>query len=166
MIKAPIHECPCLPPIGCEILKSKNPLPKIMTDYNKHVINYVTSLEGSIVYDYITWKEKKHKKGSKFTGSAPDYWIRNGYLYSTYRTGPKILTLEILAEDPLEALAFPSFCPGVVSEADCISPLQTEFPIDSDLIDTLIELAAIELIDRFKQNTEDLTNNTTTYLNH
>jgi hypothetical protein len=160
MALAPVHECPCLPAPGCKILKSVHPLPEVMTDKNKHLINYVTNLNGDIVYDYMTWKEKKHKKGNKYTGGDPDYWIRNGYLYSTYRTGPKILVMEILAEDPLVAEAFPSFCPGV-EDTSCSSPLDKDFPIDTDLIDTLVELCVQELIGIFKQNTEDLTNTTT-----
>ena len=28
LIKVPAHECPCLPPIGCDMLRSKYKLPK------------------------------------------------------------------------------------------------------------------------------------------
>ena len=141
LIKASKHECPCLPAIGCTILKSKEPLPKPLTNLHKHLIRAVTSLDGSIVYDPTEWKKLKYRKGNN-------------------RHGPKVLFVELLAEDPLEAENFPSFC-GNSSTEECDNPLEAKFPIDNDMVDTLVELASAELISVFKQNTEDLTNTTT-----
>ena len=160
LIKASKHECPCLPAIGCTILKSKEPLPKPLTNLHKHLIRAVTSLDGSIVYDPTEWKKLKYRKGNKYTPYTPEYWIRNNHLYTMHRHGPKVLFVELLAEDPLEAENFPSFC-GNISTEECNNPLEGKFPIDNDMVDTLVELASAELISVFKQNTEDLTNTTT-----
>ena len=55
LIEAPKNECPCLPPVGCTILKSKYPLPKVLVSLNAHAIEYVTSVDGAISYDETTW---------------------------------------------------------------------------------------------------------------
>lgn len=152
---APQHECPCLPPIGCSILKSKYPLPKPSTSRNRELIYYVTSIDGSIIYSKTTWDEKKYKKGNKYTKDKPDYFIKNGYLYLTHKSGPKVVTVGGVFEDPVEAVSYSSYCE---EEADCIDPLETDFPIDEDQVDTLIEMASKELVILFSQMKEDLTN--------
>jgi hypothetical protein len=161
---APIHECPCLPPIGCKILKTKYPLPQPLTNLNNHLIQSVTSLDGNIVYSEIGWTEKKYKASNKYTADKPDYFIRNNYLYITHKNGPKIITVTGLFDDPLEAENYPSFCPDEDCKGencnDCGSPLDKDFPIDNDLVDTLIEICINELVILFSKNVEDLTNNT------
>lgn len=162
--KAPIHECPCLPPVGCAILKTKLPLPKPITDLNHHLLQSVTSLDGMTIYSEIGWTEKKYKASNRYTANKPDYFIRNDYLYITHRSGPKIITVTGLFEDPLEAENYPSFCDEDCNEKErdctenCGSPLDKEFPIDNDMIDTLVEMTFNELIILFGQNVEDLTN--------
>jgi len=152
---APAHECPCLPPVGCSILKSKYPLPKPVNSRNKELIEYVTSIDGSIIYAETTWNEKKYKKGNKYTKDKPDYYIRNGYLYLTHKSGPRVVTIGGVFEDPVEASDYSNYCDTVV---DCVNPLDLDFPIDEDQVDTLVEMTTKELIVVFTQMKEDLTN--------
>lgn len=159
LIKAPVHECPCLPPFGCEILKSKYPIPKPLTDLNQHLIQSVTTVDGSVIFSEIGWVEKKYKSANKFTGNKPDYYIRNNYLYITHKSGLKVITLTGLFDDPIEADNYPSLCPDCKDCKDCISPLDKEFPIDNDMVDTLIDMCKEELIGQFSQMIEDKTNN-------
>jgi len=156
LIEAPSHECPCLPPIGCTLLKSKFKFPKPLTNLEKHLIKSVTSIEGSIIYNETTWAEKKYQSGNKYTAKISDYWFRNEYLYTSHYTGPKVVTVEFLAQDPVEAFGYPSFC-GVAAD-DCITPLDYEFPFDNDSMDVLIELAIKELSLLFLQQSQDLRN--------
>lgn len=160
LIKAEVHECPCLPPIGCEILRSKYPIPKPLTNLNSHLIQSVTTVDGNVVFSEIGWTEKKYKKANKYTAEKPDYYIRNGYLYITHRMGLKLITITGLFDDPLAAINFPSYCPDCVDCDECQSPLDMEFPIDNDMIDTLIEMCKEELLGQFSQMIEDKTNNT------
>lgn len=157
LIKAPIHECPCLPPVGCEILKSKFKLPNPITNLTHHLLQNVSSVDGSVIYSEIGFNEYKYKKGNKYTANKPDFFIRDGYLYLTYKTGPKIITVTGLFEDPLEVESFPSACD--LDCNTCESILDKEFPIDNDLIDILIEMTIQELIIIFTQNNQDRTNN-------
>lgn len=160
LIKAQAYECPCLPPVGCQILRTKEKLPKPLIDLSKHLIQSVTSVDGSITYSETSFKTKKYQKGRKYTSKKPDYYIHNDYLFITHSSGPKVVTIVGLFENPMEAEKYPSLCKDCKDCEDCSSPLDKEFKIDSDLVDTLIEMTFNELIVLFNQNREDLTNNT------
>jgi len=159
LIKAQPNECPCIAPPGCEILRSKYPIPKPITDLNKHLIQSVTSLDGDVIFSEITWIEKKYKAFNKYTADKPDYFIRNNYLYITSRNGLKVITITGLFDNPIEVYNFPSYCEDCIDCQECVSPLDMEFPIDNDMIDTLVDMCKEELIGQFTQMTEDLRNN-------
>jgi hypothetical protein len=154
---APEHECPCAPPLGCNIYKSKQPLPEPLTDLNGHLIESVTSLDGSVIFSEVTWTEKKYKSGNKYTASKPDYFIRNKYLYVTQKKGTSVVQVTGLFEDPWVVEQYASICDDCES-CGCDSPLDMDFPIDNDMIDTLVEMAFNELIVMFSQRPEDKTN--------
>lgn len=164
LVKAKPYECPCLPAIGCVIMRTKFPLPTPISGLIEgHMIQSVTSLEGSIIFSETTWKNKKYKSGSKYTSSKPDYYIRDGYLYITTKKGPTAITITGLFEDPIEAEKYPGICDdGCVDSNDCpecISPLDKDFPIEKDLEKTLIEMTYQEVVERFSQGREDTRNN-------
>lgn len=160
LILASKTECPCLPEIGCKILRTVQQLPKPISGLNGHIIDSVTSVDGSIVYDLTTFKEKKYKGGNKYTKGKIDYYIRNNYLYLTHKGGPEVVSITGLFEDPVEAMSYPNMCERGSNNIGCFSPLDIEFPIDMDLIETMIELSLNELIQVFNSNIEDTTNNT------
>ena len=160
LIKAEPHECPCLPPAGCEILRTKYKIPRPLTGLNSHLIQSVTSVNGDVIFSEISWETKKYKSSNKYTAYKPDYYFRNGYLYITHKTGIKLISITGLFDDPLEAENFPSLCKENCKECnDCESFLDKEFPIDNDLLDTLIDMCKQELIVEFSQMREDLSNN-------
>jgi hypothetical protein len=161
MIEAAKHECPCLPPIGCKILRTKEVLPSVLTNLDSHLIQSVTSIEGSIVFSEITWKEMKYKAGAKYTRFKPEYFIRGDYLYITTKNASEVISIEALFQNPEEADTFPSYCddPDCTDCSDCTSILDKVFPLDDDLIDTVVEMANAELISLFTQMVEDKTNN-------
>ena len=158
--KVPVHDCPCLPPIGCDIYRTKYPLPKPLTSLNTTLIQSVLSLDGSLSFDEILMHNVKNKKGSKYTKYKPDYFIKNEYLYLILVRGIDLITITALFQDPVEAYQYPSYCEEDCEDCqDCESPLDKEFPIDSELVDTLISLAVQELIIMFSQAKEDTLNN-------
>lgn len=160
LVPALYYESSYLPAIGCQILKSRYPFPKLITDLNEHVIQSVTSVDGEVIYSEINWSEKKYKKANKYTASKPDFVIRNNYLFVTHKNGPKIITATGLFEDPIEAENYPRYCPDTSGvNPDCINILDKRFPMEDELIDTLIEVSANELIVLFSKGVEDLTNN-------
>lgn len=159
LIKAPTYECPCLPPVGCQILKTKIKLPEVISSMNRHLIQSVTSLDGSIIYSEVSWTEKKYKSFNKYTGSKPDFFIRNDYLYITHKEGPKLITITGLFENPLEVDKYPSYCEKCEDCVDCESPLDKEFPLDNSIVDTLIDMCVNELVINFSKTREDITAN-------
>lgn len=163
LIESLPYECPCLPPYGCQILRTRYQLPKPLTNLNNHLIQSVTSLDGSIVYSEIGWIEKKYKSSNKYTAKKPDYYIKDNYLYITTSKAPKAINITGLFEDPLVAENYPSYCNSNCSQEEncnenCESPLDKEFPIDNAVVDTLIEISSKELIMIFNQSIEDLSN--------
>lgn len=161
LVVAAPHECPCLPTVGCTILKTKEPLPKPLTNFNKHIIKSVTSIlapnQDMVVYNPSTWTEQKYKAGSKYTKDTPDYWIRNGYLYTRHTKGPKVLTIEFLPEDPIKASTYPSFC-GTTQSA-CVSMMEQEFPLELGQVDTFVKMAVEELTVLFIPSQQDIKSN-------
>jgi hypothetical protein len=161
LIKVDAHECPCIAPVGCEILRSKFPIPKPLTNLNSHLIQSVTTIDGNTVFNETTFQDKKYKAGSKYSSNKPDYYFRNNYLYVTHKSGLKVITITALFDNPLDVIKFESYCKEncVDCKEDCDSILDNEFPIDNDMIDTLVDLSKIELIEQFIQMKEDITNN-------
>lgn len=157
LIKAPISECPCIPPLGCCIYKTKYPLPPPISGMNGHIIKSVTSLDGNIVYSEITWQDKKYKQFDKYTATKPDYFMSGGYLYVTAKNDTEVIRIEILLEDPLDGYTHPMYCP---TENNCTTFFDKEFHLDNSMIDTAIEFTVQELIGVFNQNQEDTSNNT------
>lgn len=156
LIEVPEHQCPCVPPVGCKIYRTKEPIPDVMVDLNRHLIQSVTSIDGSHIFSETTWFAKKYKSADKYTGSKPDYFVRDGYIYITNRTKIKYISITALFEDPEDVWNFPSACEEV---EDCTSPLDREFPMDNDLVDTMIEMSVQELFNIFVKMSEDQSNN-------
>ena len=162
LIKTHPGECPCLPPVGCLILRSKNKIPKLMNNNGKHSIKSVSSIDGTVRYSETSWENKKYNSYSKYTGKNPDYFIHNDYLYVTYSKGPKVVSITALWEDPVEVNNFEDYCYNKDCEdcSDCKDHMGIEFPLDSDLLDILIARSVEELIGIFSKNRDDVTNNT------
>jgi len=156
LVVAPITECPCIPPLGCCIYKTKYPLPKPLSGINGHIIKSVTSLDGNIVFSELTWQDKKYKQFDKYTSQKPDYFISGEYLYVTAKNDTEVIRIEILLEDPVDGYNYPMYCPV---ESDCLSIFDREFHLDNSMIDSAIELSVQELIAIFNQSQEDSSNN-------
>lgn len=158
LIKAPISECPCLPSQACTILRTKFRLPKPITSLDQHIISSVSSLDGTTMFDETTWNTLKYGGGNKYTSKKPSWYVKDGYIYITDTKNLKAITIMGLFDDPMEVKNHPSICceNDIVEDCDCI--LDKQFPIDSDLIDPMIELSLQELIEIFNNNKEDQTN--------
>ena len=160
LIEIPPHQCPCISPLGCELVRSKFKLPKPIMNLSNHIIKNVSSIDGSVRYSEITLSEKKYKSGNKYTANKPDYFIQDGFLYLTHKKGtPRVVMLTGLFEDPIQAKDFEIMC-SEDSMMDCLSPLDYDFPIDADMVDTLIQLSVEELVRFFNtEGQEDFTTN-------
>lgn len=159
LIAVPAHECPCLPPIGCKILRTKYPLPQPLSNYDTHLIQSVTSLDGNVVYSEESWIGAGYKKGNKYTSNKLDYYLKNGYLYVTHKSGPRVITITGLFNDPVEVGQYPSFCDEYECD-DCTSPLDMDFAIDGTMSEVVESIVINTLLAPFTNAQEDITSNT------
>ena len=157
LTKVENHECPCIPIKGCKVMRSRYKLPKVMTDYNGNLIDYVMNIDSQERFDPSNRVEMLYLEGNKYTAHKKRYILENGYLYAYGKNLPILIKMRALFEDPVEAANFLTYCP---EEKTCPSEdvFDMDFPMDADQIDLMIELAVQELIVLFSQNAEDLTN--------
>lgn len=158
LITVPKHECPCLPPIGCEILRSRYVLPKPLNGINGELIKSVTTIDRTLKIDEIAMNAINFQKGNKYTSKKVNYFIQEGYLYIITPTKMKALSITGLFEDPIQVEIFQGLC-DCQDCTQCIDYYATDFPIDSSLIDALIELTLQEVVVLFSQTQEDVSNN-------
>jgi hypothetical protein len=159
MIKVPAHDCPCLPPIGCSILRSEFKLPAPLSGLSGDLIDWVRTITRHKKIDRVSLNALESQKGNKYTSKKVQYFIENEYLYISTPTNLKVLAMRALFEDPLEAEKYQGYC-DCEDCADCEDIGNKEFPIDSDLVDTLIELTVQEVVILFSKGQEDTTNDT------
>ena len=160
LIKVPAHDCPCIPPVGCEILRSKYKLPKPLSGLSGTLIQSVTSIDRSLKIDEISINAIKAQKGNKYTPKKINYFIQSGYLYISTPTKLEVVSVIGLFEDPIEVKTFIGLCGAECEDCkDCIDYQEENFPIDNDLTDAMIELSINELVQVFSQSIEDETNN-------
>lgn len=158
LIKVPSHECPCLPPVGCEILRSKYKLPKPLSGLSSTLIQSVTTVDRLTKISEVSINAMKSLAGNKYASKALNYFIEDGYLYISTPTKLQFIRVIGLFEDPIEASKFETYC-GCEDCDSCIDYQKEEFPIDNDLVDPLIELTIQELIILFSQSVADNSNN-------
>jgi hypothetical protein len=54
LIKVPTLECPCAVEPGCEVLELNTLYQRTLTDLNKHIIEYVMSVENSMRIEEVS----------------------------------------------------------------------------------------------------------------
>ena len=160
LIEVSAHDCPCLPPIGCMMVRSKYKLPKPLSGLDKNLIQSVQTIDRGLKIDEITMNAMNSLRGNKFTSKKLNFFIQDGYLYITVPTKIRIVSVTGLFEDPLEVKKFPNFCQteDCVDCGECLDFTKEDFPIDNDMIDALIELSLTELVQLFGAGIEDLYN--------
>jgi hypothetical protein len=158
LIQSNAYECPCVVPAGCMLLRSKFPIPKPVANIGQHAIQSVTSLDGSLVIDGVDFATNKYTPGNKYTSKKPQWFIYNNYLYVTIIKYLKVVQITMIADNPEEVWAYPSFCDAECTDC-CLSPLDREFPADQNVTDTVIQMASNELVNLFTQMRQDKWNN-------
>ena len=108
----------------------------------------------------ISMNALNSQKGNKYTSKKLQFFIENEYLYISTSKNLKVVAMRALFEDPIEAEKFQGYCDDCADCVDCTDILQSEFPIDNDLVDVLIQLTVEEVVILFSQNIEDSRNNT------
>lgn len=155
---APKHECAEITSATCKVLKSSKPIPQIFTDISRHLIQSVTTLDGSVNFGETKWESIKYNnKGRKYANNLPEFFLKNGYLYITVIKVMDKVLLSALFNDPIEARNYSNSCGGVTET--CESYLDYEFSIDGKMEDAVIKMTTDSIINYFVQIKDDRLNN-------
>lgn len=158
LIQVTQNECPCIIAPGCMILRSKFPLPKPLNSINKYMIKSVTSVDGQTIFAEVTYISKNYRKYDKYTSLKPDFFIKDEYLYISVVRKMKAVTVTLLAHDPYEAMSYPGKCDITDVNTCPVAPFEIDFSIDEDLVKTLIEMVAAELLIVFQPKEDTFAN--------
>lgn len=150
--KAQPYECPCAPPQGCEILRTKCKLPDAVTYRTGGFIQSVSSIDGSIVFNKTTWEHKQYRQFNRYVKPDNDYFIKDGYLYITSNKNLQAITIKGLFMDELSD-SCKKCCED--QETNCVSLLDRRFNIEPDLIDVVVELTVNEIVNPFTKLKQD-----------
>lgn len=154
-----VHNCPCIVPDGCTILRSKHKLPRILSSLFGNAIKGVYSLARKEISP-IEISAVEYLSAGRYTNNTPRYFLQDGYLY-VVNSKLQVVTITAIFEEPLEAKNFPSVCPGQDCRDcnKCVDPLEQDFPLDGELVDVLVEMAKSELVNTYLQVPQDNRNN-------
>lgn len=159
LIEVDTVSCPCFPSSGCTVLRTKYPLPKPMTNFNNHVIEYVMNPDYKIRFNQTNRIEYNISNHNKYTSSSPKYILENNYIYVYGSSLPKSINIKLLLENPTEKYTLPTLCSSLgLLKDNCLSMEDLIFPIDDYLIEDLIQIVIKELVDRFVQEPQDIYN--------
>lgn len=141
--------------IGNPILITTNDLPRFIYDNDRPLIQFVSNIEGSKVYNKTTFQTIKNAIGRKFTGNDANYFTINSSLYINHPQHPKVIIIRAIFDDPITAALYPVYGECIT---DCTSYLDFPFAIDEDTGNTVIELVTEKLLSIFDNKQEDRLN--------
>lgn len=132
-------DCPCAPASGCTWMKSKHPIPELLSGSYE----FVSTLTGKDTFDGVKWGAFDTKLQSRMPQQ------RAGLYYTTRKIGNNIhlyiynnskitqtgmlksVTISGIFKDPMEVQCFPT-CGKNTSEVEC-GLLDTEFVLPTEL---------------------------------
>ena len=155
-ISVPVIECPCVPPLGLHMLRSKSKIPAVMSGIDKHLFQSVTSLDGQVKYDETTWDTYRYIAGNKYTKTDVSFFVKGDYIWLTSKKKPQKVVVTVLAADPLAWYNLQQCC----EEAPCTNMLDKPFPIDGLSFEAVSALALQFLVEFFSSRKEDKLANT------
>lgn len=159
LIKLTIHELNCVVDENCVILRSKNPIPRIIPDMEANIIKYISSIDGTnLRFEVQDFQNVRYNRGNKYTSKKSKVYLRNGYLYLTNKTILTGITMEALFEDAIEVYNFPNIC-GDCTECKCKDVTEIDFPVDRVILDNVLSIANQSLLSIFLQMSEDKSDN-------
>jgi len=149
--------CKAFSKLGCTIYRSEKKIPRVLTDLDKHLIEWVMKVDNSYVIGEVKRQEFLYNKGNKYTKGKLKYTIENGYLFINCSTAPGYISMKFIPSDPIEAQSYINKC----SEGDvCIPYCEMDFLLDREYLDALIKMSITEVFDLFYKMREDKTNDT------
>lgn len=133
--------------INTKILKSVNKIPSIISQRNKPIISSVTNINNSVKLYPTTTENSNYVNHNKYTNNELYYYFSNEYLYVKNSTTLQSIVINAIFFNPLDIITDDNF-------------LNSKFPLDGNLIDTVVLLTLQELLAIYgnnapKENTEE-----------
>lgn len=154
------HNCPCLPLVGCKVLRTKNPIPNILENKRTFLIDYVSTLDGNRLFSLTNKLSYLFEKYDRFFKSDK-FIIEDNYIYLYGKDLPKYIKIRAVFDDFITNV---NYCQEQGQEdyceecGPCVSNLDKEFRIKESLLEPCIRMAQEELVKDFSAMREDLTN--------
>lgn len=148
------HDCCEGPDLGCLVLKSKIEIPKFLNTRWGSFIQ-VTDLEGNNLSQTTIVQNNLSEYSITNTDPKPGWLINNNKLIILNSNLLMMVLLNGLFSDPAAISA--SNCTN--AQNDCVDEWETEFPIDSDLIDPMYRVTLEFLGRAIMTYPQDLENN-------
>ena len=153
LVKAPLYDCPCIPPAGCSFYRSEYPLPEVLGGISNATDLTVMSLDNNLKFTFTTADRLKYLSFSKYKENINVYLIINKYLYVLSKNIGRIVAVTGLFEDFVEVENYPGLCKQCEEcKDDCVDVLEVSFPISKELEPVLIEMTVTEILKAKGQN--------------
>lgn len=160
-VEAPITECDCVPDIikkNCKVYKVECEFPEVISYKDNYLIETISNSVYTKEYSLVSLQDLKNVSGRKYTANVPRAYIRNSYLYLIDTVHPKQIQLSAVLNDPLDIVKVKD-CSCSLYYDPCRSFYDYNFPIDSGLVESLVEMVVSTLINTYMKVPEDITNN-------
>jgi hypothetical protein len=152
------HSCCDVPALECQVLRSTIAVPKFLNSrWGNHL--KVTDLVGNVIPE-INLTQRKYSKYA-IVPQKTGWFMHNNHVYIINNSVIQKIILNALFNDPEQVYDFNCSNNG---EGTCADFMDTEFPVDSDLIDSLYKTALDLLAYSYKfnldteNNAKDVTN--------
>ena len=140
MVSVDQEMCPCNPPKGCKWLRSKDPIPKIIS------LTSVSNSAADFTANFVEWAQFKNKIEGRTYSKDDRYYTfldvgTGSHLYLYNEDFLENVAITGIFEDPTEAVAYEG-CAKLTKEqqkAIC-NPLDVNLYTDSNLVDIMCKM--------------------------
>lgn len=139
--------------LGQNLLRTTNPIPKLLELNNKDAIMYLGGLDKMSNIDFVTKTQSRWNRFNKYGSQLPTAYYRNGYIY--IENCPKLLkfiNVEGIFADPREVSKYKSI--GV----NCYNITDDPYPISEYMVSTLTDMMISKELTFFLQMYPDSIN--------
>ena len=168
MEKVSLVDCPCIEASTCKkILRSKYPIPKLLSTYFGDIVDYVSTVDGSLQFNKSGILELNQIEHYQTPYDTNDWFLEDNYLYvkpSKKLANIERIRMKAIFEDVVEVNKFKQLnCTTdeeLIKNKVVCSNYDLDFSIDGDLVDMLREKVIGHIFNYHLRNFNDDINNT------
>ena len=154
MEKVSLVDCPCIEASTCKkILRSKYPIPKLLSTYFGDIVDYVSTVDGSLQFNKSGILELNQIEHYQTPYDTNDWFLEDNYLY--VKPSKKLANIERIRMQ-LNCTTNEDL---IKNKVVC-SSYDLDFSIDGDLVDMLREKVIGHIFNYHLRNFNDDINNT------